>query len=196
MTHSIRFARVRRTLVSVAIVAAAVVAAFFGPPSVRAQSTPQPVPPVVQEAWEHLIGTWVADNAAYKGPGDPNDAFGIEWQWGLGRQSLVGRLYGIRDGKDIGTYWQFREFWHPGEGRIIATQFGSDGSYGAGPGEIRPDGSSEYLQTFWDPSAGTVTRVGHRATLEGDVHTTTSFDVGADDVWTVRRTYVWKRVRQ
>ncbi len=151
-----------------------------------------PIPDWVLANWEKLVGTWVADNEAYKNAEDTMDAYGIEWEWGLGKKSLVGRLYGIRDGLEAGTFWEFREFWHPGENRLIATQFGSDGTYGAGPHERKAEGATEMLQTFC-PATGAPFRVGHRSKLEGDVHTTQSFDVSEDGLWKDRRTYVWRR---
>ena len=153
----------------------------------------KPVPAVVLSYWEKLVGTWVADNGKFKNETDTMDAYGIEWRWGLGKRSLVGRLYGIKASKDVGTFWEFREFWHPGEARLIATQHASAGTYGAGPHEVRADGTSEMVQTFFDPEAGTKTTVGHRSRLEGNVHTTSSFNVDEKGVWTMRRTYVWRR---
>jgi hypothetical protein len=157
--------------------------------------SPQPAPAVVTDNWERLIGTWIADNSAFKGANDTTDAYGIDWSWGLGRKSLIGRLYGIKDGKEIGTFWEFREFWDPGQGQVMATQFGGNGTYGVGPHEIRADGTSEMVQTFYDPTAHTVAKVGHRSKLEGDVHTTASLDVDDKGAWSPRRTYVWHRKR-
>ena len=119
-------------------------------------------------------------------------AYAIEWRWGLNQKSIVGRLYGIQDGKDVGTFWEFREIGHPGERRVVSMQFGTAGTYGVGPHEIEPDGSSEMLQVFHDPARDTSAKIGHRAKLKGDVHTTTSFDVDEKGVWTERRTYVWR----
>jgi len=161
-----------------------------------AAEPPAPVPEWVTGLWADLVGTWIADNSPFRRERDTMDAYGIEWRWGVGRQSLVGRLYGLQGGKDVGTFWEFREFWHPGERRLIATQFGSDGTYGEGLHEREADGSTEMLQTFFDPVAGKTFKVGHRARLEGDVHTTTSYDVDAGGTWTKRRTYSWKRQRQ
>ena len=60
--------------------------------------------------------------------------------------------------------------------------------------DVKADGTSEMVQTFFDPGAGTTSIVGHRSKLEGDVHTTSSFNVDEKGVWTPRRTYVWRRI--
>lgn len=57
------------------------------------------------------VGTWIADNAEYKSDNEPYDAYGMEWKWGVGQKSLTGRLYAIKDGKDIGSLFQFRRYW-------------------------------------------------------------------------------------
>lgn len=181
------------TALLASIVNATPASAVPGPADQVPASTVAAAPATVLQNWEKLIGTWVADNSAFKNENDTIDAYGIEWSWGLGKQSLIGRLYGIRDGKEIATFWEFREFWHPGDGTVFATQFGVDGTYGVGPHTIRPDGTSEMVQTFYNPSAKTISKVGHRSTLEGDVHTTASFDVDDTGRWTPRRTYVWHR---
>ena len=138
------------------------------------------------------VGTWVADNTAFRSEAEPFDAYAIDWNWGIGRQSLVGRLYAMAAGRDVGTHWELREFWHPGERRLVAAQFGADGRYGVGPHLRRPDGSMDMVQTFYD-AAGRVTRNGHESLREGDVLITRSFDVAADGTRTPRRTYTWKR---
>jgi hypothetical protein len=181
----------------VLVFTAAALASSSPPPARTGQAAAtaaRPAPDVVIATWEKLIGTWVADNSTFKNDVDTMDAYGIEWEWGLGKKSLVGRLYGVKDGKDVGTFWEFREFWHPGEARLIATQHAADGTYGAGPHDVKADGTSEMVQTFFDPGAGTTSIVGHRSKLEGDVHTTSSFNVDEKGVWTPRRTYVWRRI--
>jgi len=139
-----------------------------------------------------MVGTWNADNAAHRSEAEPFEAYGMDWKLGPGGKSLVRRLYGIRDGKDVGTSWEFREFWHPGEGHLVASQFGSDGTYGTGPHERRADGQMEMLQTFYAPT-GAVSRVGHRSELKVNELVTRSFDVQADATWKERRKYVWLR---
>lgn len=155
--------------------------------------TAAPIPQAVLDGWARLVGTWIADNTAYKSDADPYDAFGIEWSWGIGQKSLVGRLYGIQGGQDVATFWEFREFWHPGEARVVPMQFGAGGVVGTGWHEFQADGRSEMLQTFFDPAAGTVTSIGHRSELSGDRHVTQSFTVEADGTWTPQRSYTWIR---
>jgi hypothetical protein len=184
---------------SATLVLALVLALVAGSSPIWAQTrqatatTAKPVPQVVIATWEKLVGNWVADNSTFKNDVDTMDAYGIEWAWGLGKKSLVGRLYGLKGGKEVGTLWEFREFWHPGEGRLITTQHAGDGTYGVGPHDVKADGTSEMMQTFFDPGTGTKSIVGHRAKLEGDLHTTSSFNVDEKGVWTPRRTYVWRR---
>ncbi|MGD9905793.1 MAG: hypothetical protein AB7U83_20155 [Vicinamibacterales bacterium] len=180
-------------------VTGALLLGLFAATAVSADQAPsrttEPAPDWVTATWTSLVGTWVADNTAFKTGTDDDDAYGLEWSWGLGRRTLVGRLYGLRQGRESATYWEFREFWHPGEGHLVTTQFGGNGTYGVGPHERRADGTLEMLQTFYDPQAGTTRRIGHRARLEGDVHTTTSYSIGDDGAWTEQRTFVWKRQR-
>lgn len=157
-----------------------------------AESASGPAPDWVARYFDQMVGTWVTDNSAYRTTSEPFDAYGMEWKRGLGGKTLVGRLYAIRDGKEAGTSWEFREFWHPGHSELIASQFGSDGTYGAGPHQRKSDGTMEMLQTFYDPD-GDATRVGHRSELKANELTTRSFDVQADGTWKERRTYVWRR---
>lgn len=159
------------------------------------EKAPPPVgrlPTWVGSYFATMVGTWIADNAAHRSAAEPFEAYGMEWKLGAGGKSLVGRLYGIRDGKDVGTSWDFREFWHPGEEHLIASQFGSDGTYGVGRHERRAEGHMEMVQTFYAPTGG-VTRVGHRSELRANELVTRSFDVQADGIWKERRTYVWLR---
>ncbi len=96
-----------------------------------ALNVPQPAPDWVVASWEQRVGTWIAENPSKSGP-NAVDAFGIDWRWGLGKKSLMGRLHAIRSGRDVGTLWDYHEYWHPGERQLIAAQYGNDGSYGVG----------------------------------------------------------------
>jgi hypothetical protein len=184
---------VRLTLVAAALFSIASVVLPRSPETRSAGTEAQQTKPAWVAAYmEAMIGTWIADNAAYRSAEEPFDAFGIDWTWGIGKQSIVGRLYGLQSGRESGTFWEFREFWHPGEGQLLATQFSADGTYGVGPHHRKPDGTMEMLQVFHGQT-GPATRVGHRSELKGNEQTTHSFDVAADGTWKPRRTYVWRK---
>lgn len=148
--------------------------------------------------WEHNEfltrdgGVFHADNSAYRSESEPWDAYGLSWEKGPSGQSLRGRLFGLRDGKDAATFWEFYVFWHPGEGKAYMYQVGLDGTLGTGtlepPGA---DGKQRSEQTFHNVD-GSTARVAHLALNRGDTHSTESFHWG-DGAWKPRRTYVWKR---
>ncbi len=145
---------------------------------------------------QRMVGTWLADNSAYQSTDEPIDAYGMEWQWGIGEQSLTGRLYGLRDGAEIGTFWEFRQFWHPGENQLLLYQFGANGTVGWGPLRQTAEKENEMIQTFVGPD-GHSSQVGHRTVFtSADEHVGSSFTVDADGTWTENRSYTWRRVQQ
>lgn len=138
-------------------------------------------------------GRWIADNRAYRSENEPFDAYGTEWSWGVGKQSIVGRLFGLRGGEEAGTFWEFRLIWDPGAGRVLAHQFGAQGVVGSGPMERAGPGRTRMDQTFTAPD-GTTFRTGHDAReTDADTQRTESFDILDDGTWKTRRAYVWKR---
>ncbi|NNF58703.1 MAG: hypothetical protein HKN04_10730 [Rhodothermaceae bacterium] len=169
-------------------------------PALAAQTTSSPsvgsapIPEWVLDEMAQMIGRWEADNSAYQSDNEPFDAYGIEWMWGLGQKSVVGRLFAIQDGEDIGSFWQFRQYWHPGEGKVIAFQIGSDGSVGIGEHVRTGDNQSETLQTFYDPTNGSTYRTGHRTEFRDGAQHTQSFNVDENGTWTERRSYVFRKV--
>jgi hypothetical protein len=172
------------------LLAAAVLSAAGTPIAPPPGPPPEWVPAYMADA----IGTWVTDNRAYRSEQEPADAYGIEWSWGLGRRSLVGRLYGLQNGREIGTFWEFREYWHPADGQLVTSQFGADGTVGIGPHTRLANGSMEMVQRFSSPD-GREWRTAHRSERRGDELTTRSFDVGPDGTWTDRRVYTWRRTK-
>jgi hypothetical protein len=136
-------------------------------------------------------GRWIADNALYQGPNEAIDAYGIQWTWGLGRRSLQGRLFGLRGGEEVGSFWEVRLFWHPAERRALLYQFGLGGAVGMGSLDL--EGSTIVIdQVFFDPD-GSTRRVRHESVFEATTEHGDSFD-WADGAWVKGRTYVWKRV--
>ena len=152
------------------------------------------VPDWVLADWEHRAsegGIWKADNSAYKNEQEPFEAYGLHWEWGLGKRSLQGRLFCIQNGKDVRTVWTFQEYWDAKAQKLVLIQTGADGTVGKGHAWQDEEGGTRSLQNFVSPD-GTESQSGHRSRLvDGDMHAS-SFDVKGDE-WTPRRSYVWKR---
>lgn len=137
-------------------------------------------------------GRWITDNLAYKSDNEPYDEYGLEWRPGLGGKSITGRLFGLQDGKDIGTFWEFRIVWHPGEGQAYVHQFGGDGTYGVGTMERMAEGKIRIVQDVFSPD-GTRARIGHDSTHgPGEWVHDRSYDIAQDGTRKERRSYDWK----
>lgn len=140
-------------------------------------------------------GRWITDNSKFKSENEPFDEYGTEWAWGVGKKSIKGRLFGLKDKKEVATFWEYRVFWHPLEKRAVFQQFGAGGVFGIG--EMRviglPDGKSENLTeaTFYNPD-GTNRKDLHKLTENKDEHTTQSFSF-ENGSWELRRIYIWRR---
>jgi hypothetical protein len=142
-------------------------------------------------------GVWITPNPA--GEDDPNapDAYGMEWRAVAEGHGLVGRLYGVEAGREIAEYWTFREFWHPGERRVLAQQWGATGAYGVGETTSTGPDRGEIDQTFWLADGRSWRwREGHRTREDDDVYVTEVYDISADGVWTLRNSNTWARVRE
>lgn len=162
------------------------------PPGDYSPHASDDIPAWAMDHMTRMIGRWVTSNAAYQSEEEPYDAYGMEWAWGLGQQSMTGRLFGLQEGKEVGTFWEFRVFWHPGEQQLKMMQFGGNGTVGVGSIEDRGEHKTEALQTFYAPD-GSASRIGHREELmDGERHAH-SFDVDENGVWTARRSYVWQK---
>lgn len=143
---------------------------------------------------EHLTaegGRWLTDNSEYRSVEEPYDAFGLEWEAGLGGVSLKGRLFALRDGAEVETFWELRSVWHPGEKRVHAYQWGGNGVYAEGTTVWTEGDVLRTEQEFFGPASSF--RVGHEEWVEdGKIHTV-SYDIGVDGSWKKRRIYVWAR---
>lgn len=139
-------------------------------------------------------GAWITPNPdAANDPAAP-DAYGMEWRAVNEGRGLVGRLYGVEDGRETTEFWTFREFWHPGERRVIVQQWGGAGLYGAGETTSLAPDRGQLDQTFWLPD-GRSWREGHRTHQQGDIYLTEVFDITADGEWRLRNSNAWRRVR-
>lgn len=161
---------------------------------VRKAGIAKPMPKWLLEDWENRTkdkGIWIADNAAYKSEQEPFDAYGLKWELGLGGKHLKGRLYCIKAGNDIGTVWQFTEYWNPEKGKVEIMQIGSDGTLGQGEIWLEKSGKQKEQQIFTSPGGSTF-EVGHLAWMENDEQHTQSYNI-IDGEWQKRRYYIWKR---
>jgi hypothetical protein len=119
-------------------------------------------------------------------PATPAEEAGAPPEW-------AGRLFGLKDGKEENTFWEFRSVWHPGEKKAYAYQYGGDGTLGVGVMEHRKGNRTRSDQTFFRPD-GSSDRVGHEAWFDEDgAQHTHSFDIQEDGTWKKRRFYIWKR---
>lgn len=137
-------------------------------------------------------GSWLASNEAYRGDGEGFDAYRVRWRKGIGGRSVYGEMTGLAGGRETGVFWEFRIYWHPGEGQARIMQFSNNGIFGDGPIELQDDGSDVSVQTFYRPD-GEPFRLRHVSRLEGDVHETVSFKEGPDGNWERNRSYTWRR---
>ena len=154
------------------------------------------VPGWFQHHMEYMAaegGRWITSNAPWVSDDEPFDAYGMEWSFSRTGTSLVGRLYGFRDGEEVATFWTFQEFWHPGENRAVVTQIGLGAQVGTGVIDSVGVNETRAVQTFYYME-GVTEQIGHLA-VETDSLVTTSFSIDEDGTWTERRRYVWHRDR-
>ncbi|MCB1627368.1 MAG: hypothetical protein KDI48_06535 [Xanthomonadales bacterium] len=137
-------------------------------------------------------GVWLADNSRYRSEQERFEAYGLAWQPGVGGLSAKGRLYGVVDGQDGGTIWEFRLYWHPGEDQAHLLQLGGGGAVLDGPLQ-HEDGVERLQQTFYAPD-GSQWQTGHLTHWSGDSeHVGKSFRISEDGEWIEQRSYTWIR---
>jgi len=137
---------------------------------------------------EFMVGNWKTSNDEYKSDKEPIEAFGMTWDYGIGKQSLVGSLYAYKDGEKTGNLWEFRAFYNPGDQKVYLYQFGTNGTVGMGVME-----EGKMLQTFYHTD-GSEHKVGHKVEEEPGIHKTWSFNVSENGEWKGDRYYVWEKM--
>ena len=138
-------------------------------------------------------GRWIATNET-RNDQTPYDQYGLEWQLSPDGTSMTGRLFGIMDGREVGDFWQFRQFWHPQENRAYVMQWGGGGMYGVGV--LTPLGASSGMleQTLYLPDGNTF-GVGHMFRFDGpNARVTEQYDILPEiGSWRLNHTLVWHR---
>jgi hypothetical protein len=136
-------------------------------------------------------GRWIADNMKYRNDQETFEEYGIEWRASFDGTSMTGRLFGLKGGAEVGDFWEFRQYWHPGRKEAVIEQFGWRGAVGIGR-MWREGAQTKSEQTFYW-SDGSVTRDGHVSSFPNpETHDTESFSISGE-TWTAKRRYVWKR---
>lgn len=163
-------------------------------PAALAAQAPEGAPAWLTEQMTTMVTgdslRWLTDNCRWQGPDEPFSAYGTRFWWGPGRLSLRGVLFAIRDGRETQPIWSFSLFWHPGERKVLLTQVGFHGVYGAGEMRRRPDGSFETTQLFWSPD-GTRSEIRHEDRFEGGTrHIGQSANL-VNGEWKPGRSYTW-----
>ena len=78
-------------------------------------------------------GSWLADNSNFKNENEPFDAYGTEWEWGIGKMSMQEESFvAVKDGNEDATFWEYLVFWNPNEKKAVFQQFGGGGIVGVG----------------------------------------------------------------
>ena len=163
------------------------------PTAFAQQTTGHPAPDWLLADWAEKTagsGIWITDNSEFRSEQEPFDAYGLQWEYGLGDRSLFGRLYCLREGEEVRTAWQFLIYWDPAAAVARVVQIGSDGTVGQGTIYRLDDGRIEERQLFVSPQGGSF-ESGHRAWTDEGAHHTRSYSID-DGEWTARRYYIWR----
>jgi hypothetical protein len=151
------------------------------------------IPEAYQLEMNRQEGTWVADNKVYMNADETDDSYAIRWQWGAGKQCLLGLLYGLKDGKKTNEYWQFIQFWDRAEQKLRVVQISAYSTYmGEGFFELIDSTHTQLIQKFTTPK-GTISWDGHKTEIHGNYEISTSYTIEGD-VWKEKRQYTWNKI--
>ncbi len=155
-------------------------------------SSAQEIPDWLKDHMEYMVqgsGTWIADNSAYISDEETVEEYATEWEYGLGNQSIKGRLYAITGGKEVGTFWEFRTFWNPVEQKAYAYQFSGFGAVGMG--EMTFKNGEVIIEQVFYYSNGASQKTGHKSKGFPTYQEITSYTITKDGEWKKDRYYKW-----
>lgn len=147
------------------------------------------IPEWYQAEMTRQVGTWVADNNDYISENETDDAYAITWEYGVGKTSLLGRLYGMKDGKRTYEYWQFFQFYDSEKEKVRFIQISGTGVRGEGFIERVDATKAKLQQTFVTPD-GRSYEEGHRTKFFPDHEVSTSYEIKGEK-WVQKRSYSW-----
>lgn len=154
------------------------------------------IPEPIMDDWISMTrdgGNWITESITdAQGKKIENEQYGMKYTWGLGEKSVEATLYVVRDGKNAGTLFSFKFFYHPYEKKFLHHQYGSDGTLGIGETTILSDHTSENIASIYLPN-GQVIKVKHVQETKGDLKYQKTFLLDKSNNWYQDRSYVWKR---
>lgn len=144
--------------------------------------------------FESQVGTWKADNSTYKNENEPMTSYVIEWKFGELKNSVYGKLYGLIDSINVGTFWEFHQYWNPNTSSVAFIQIGGDGSIGNGTLTQLNNSEYELIQLFTNTK--NETRYEKHSYLKPNANTeiTSSFEQDKAGNWIKKRTYTWVKI--
>lgn len=116
---------------------------------------PKVIPQWFLDDMKKNIGVWIMDNKKNISEKDKHTAYGLEYEWGIGKTSIIGTLYGIIDGKRTQDFWTFRHYWDNVNEKAIIIQYGLWGQIGIGNMLPNQHNQMEAVQTFSLPDGRT-----------------------------------------
>ena len=152
----------------------------------------QKVPDWFQQNMKQTVGTWVTTNKEYQNENEPMESYGMNWKWGIGKQSIVGELYGFINNKKVGPFWEFRQYWDFNKNQGVLVQYAPNGTVGLGPLKVLENDMVEITQVFTTSNGGQ-SKHGHRSTLNGNEFISSSFLIDASGKWSKNRSYTWHK---
>ncbi|NNM23299.1 MAG: hypothetical protein HKO54_07080 [Flavobacteriaceae bacterium] len=140
---------------------------------------------------ERQVGIWKASNSEYMNENETDDAYAIEWKWGVGQKSLLGILFGMKNGERTNDYWQFVQFWDSKVQKVRVLQIAMFGVYGEGFLERIDASNSKVVQTFVTPDGHSYSE-GHTTQVFDNYEVSISYEIKEGE-WIKKRTYTWHK---
>ena len=149
------------------------------------------IPKWFVEEMEWEIGTWIGDNSKYKSDQEPFESYVIEWNWGINKKSLIGKMYAVHNDKASEPFWEFRKYWDGEKQMPIVMQFGNDGTFGIGALTRINEKESKLLQIFTTPN-GSQYKSGHKNVIIDSISQLgNSYSINEKNEWAEQRSYTW-----
>ncbi|MEP1097503.1 MAG: hypothetical protein ABJG78_20470 [Cyclobacteriaceae bacterium] len=151
------------------------------------------LPVWVQQQWDFVTkGEWVAPNP-YESEEVPFDSYGMKFEIAPGGMALNGKLYALKNGKEVKTLWTFLNYWNPGKQKLVHLQYGNNpglGNIAIGEESAPEDWHKSKSTTTSYKDDGTSFKAGHESEHLGNKIISNSFNI-IDSEWKPRGKFIW-----